>query len=227
MANLPLALLLLPLILSIFPPSTFHKLLSCIMRRQDSIGLRVSKRKRGFFAATSKQGNDGSSLSKSRRKLITVTEHYTDNDIEIIKQVYGHYQHHGTGNPLALRAPSSPKGFAVSNLANIIQDGHVGRLPSSDSTPKLKTERGASGSSFWTSRLRLAGSYGWTGLVLEENAKSNQPLPIQEVKYFLVESEEEINALQESLEQTHWSQVKERVITVSQLAEQARHETAN
>ena len=174
----------------------------------------------------SKQQNEGSSPSKSSRNLNTVTEHYTDDDIEIIKQVYGHYQHHGTGNPITSRAPSSPKGFAISNLVNIIQDGNVGNLYSTDSTPKLKTERGTSGSSFWTCRLRLAGKYGWTGLVLEENAQSDQPLPIQDIKYFLVESEEEINALKKSLEQTQWDQVKERVITVSQLAEQARRETA-
>lgn len=185
------------------------------MKREDSIGARVAQRKRGwnFFADT----------PRSRRKLNIQQEQYTDDDISVIKQVFGDYQHHGTGNPLNMRAPSTPSNQDVKTLAAIIQNGLVGQV-SSNSTPKLKTERGKSGS-FWVNRLRLAGSYGWTGLVLPKDCKTDNPLPIAKVKWFLVESLEEMELLKKILiESDKWEEVRERVITVAQLAELARCE---
>lgn len=206
------------------------------MQCEESIGSRVSQRKRGFGSFLNheqRQEQDTSSSSpppsarpKSRRRL-EVPQEYTSDDVFVIKETFGHYQHHGTGNPLAKRAPSSPPDFAVTNLAAIIQHGQVGKelsTRSTDSTtPQLTTERGKSNDgAFWMNRLRLAGSYGWTGLVLESDASSSNPLPIAEIKWFLVESEEERTLLQEKLTQEKWNQVQERVVTVSRLAEIAR-----
>lgn len=189
------------------------------MQRESSIGSRVSQRKRGFLQAHGSSPPAPTARPTSRRKL-TTTE-YTQDDIAVIKEKFGHYQHHGTGNPLNQRAPSAPRDMAVTNLANIILNGMVGSV-SSDSTPKLKTERGSKGS-FWTCRLRLAGSYGWTGLVLPSDAKSDNPFPVQNVKYFLVEGPEEVKKLEEKVcDSEKWHEVQGRVITVSQLAELAR-----
>jgi hypothetical protein len=194
------------------------------MERESSIGARVSSRKRGLFVLGGSDGNDDNNerpSPRSRRKLLQ--ENYTQDDVQVIKETFGHYQHHGTGNPLAKRAPSTPQDHAVTNLANIIQAGHVGKLAESNSIPQLKTERGnASDGSFWACRLRLAGSYGWTGLVLQENAKTSNPLPIEDVQYFLVESNDEMNVLRSKLSKAQWKQVQERVITVKQLADLAR-----
>jgi hypothetical protein len=199
------------------------------MERESSIGARVSSRKRGllFLGGGSDDKESATDSSpprpRSRRKLLQ-EQHYTDDDIQVIKKKFGHYQHHGTGNPLAKRAPSTPIEYAATNLANIIQAGHVGKaLSERSSTPQLKTERGnASDGSFWACRLRLAGSYGWTGLVIKENAKTDNPLPIEEVQYFLVESNDEMNVLKSKLSEQKWKQVQERVITVKQLADLAR-----
>jgi hypothetical protein len=192
--------------------SFFH-----IMYRENSIGSRVSQRKRGFLSHPPSV-EAPPSPPKSRRKLNT--KEYTDNDVSIIKETYGDYQHHGTGNPLNQRAPSAPREMALTNLAAIIQNGSVGQ-ESSNSTPQLKTERGNKGS-FWTCRLRHAGQYGWTGLVLPQNAKSDQPFPIEHVSYFLLESASQVAKLKSQVSDLKWNEVKERVITVSQLAELAK-----
>lgn len=189
------------------------------MKRESSIGSRVAQRKRGFGI---REEAPSPKRSKSRKTLI---QNYTEEDITLIKSKFGHYQHHGTGNPLAKRAPSTPPRFAITNLAAIIANGLVGQV-SSDSTPKLKTERGKDGS-FWTCRLRIAGSYGWTGLVLPSDTKTDNPLPINKVVWFLVESPQEKELLEKIVCETDtikWVEVKERVITVSQLAELARRD---
>jgi len=228
MLLLPVLLILCVILSTTCSPSIIDKLFNTLMKRESSIGSRVAQRKRGLFATSQQENNDSTAAataspppSRSRRRLNIQKEEYTDDDIAIIKQTLGHHQHHGTGNPLAMRAPSSPGGFAVANLAAIIQHGQVGQV-SSDSTPKLKTERGTSGASFWTCRLRLAGSYGWTGLVLPEHAKTDNPLSIQDVTYFLVESLNDVNTVQQNLSMKKWNDVKERVVTVAQLAELAR-----
>ena len=46
--------------------------------------------------------------------------------IDTIKSGLGRYKHHGTGNPLAIRSPSTPRTLAVDNLAAIIRSGHLG-----------------------------------------------------------------------------------------------------
>lgn len=203
------------------------------MERESNIDARVASRKRGLFSlggGSDDERNDNESNStaspppsqpRSRRKLLQ--ENYSQDDVEIIKEKFGNYQHHGTGNPIAKRAPSTPQEYAATNLANIIQAGHVGKLSESNSIPQLKTERGnASDGSFWACQLRLAGSYGWTGLVLKEYAKTTNPLPIEDVQYFLVESNDEMNILKSKLSGTKWKEVQERVITVKQLADLAR-----
>ena len=64
-------------------------------------------------------------------------------DIDTIKSKLGRYQHHGTGNPLAMLSPSTPKTLAADNLAAIIKSGHLGadRRDLSGSIPQLRTER--------------------------------------------------------------------------------------
>lgn len=194
------------------------------MKRQESIGARVSQRKRSLRPSLAPFRE--ARPNKSRRRLVQENE-YTNDDIEAIKKQFGHLQHHGTGNPLNQRAPSAVADLAISNLAAIISTGRLGQVPSersNDSLPQLATERGNSNEgSFWACRLRLAGSYGWTGLLLDENASTREPLPISEVKWFLVERDSDLTLLESKLDDSHWQQVKERVITVRQLAQLARN----
>ena len=114
--------------------------------------------------------------------------------INTIKSKLGRYQHHGTGNPLAMRSPSTPKTLAVDNLAAIIQSGHLGadRRDLSGSIPQLRTERGqVKSGAFWVNRVELAGHYGWTGLILQSNVDTSTSLPISKCIWFLVEDEEQ------------------------------------
>lgn len=150
-------------------------------------------------------------------------------DIATIQTKLGKHKHHGTGNPLAIRSPTTPKTMAVDNLAAIIQSGHLGqdRSDVSGSIPQLRTERGrASMGSFWVSSVELAGHYGWTGLILRPDVDSSGALPISEVLWFVLETDEERQRLQEMLlgEQgaetpNKWEEVRDRVVTLSQLAE--------
>jgi hypothetical protein len=159
-----------------------------------------------------RSGGSSSSSSGPRR----------DRDIAIIQDKLGQYQHHGTGNPLAVRSPATPRGLAVENLATIIREGVLGQPPTG-SSPELKTERGKLGS-FWTNKVRRAGGYGWTGLLLPENTDTSHPLPIELVAWFLVEDEQELDTLRRCLmedddAEDKWRSVQDRVITVSGLAE--------
>jgi hypothetical protein len=146
-------------------------------------------------------------------------------DILVIREKLGDYQHHGTGNPLSLRSPTTPKDQAVQNLDKIIKVGVLG-LPSTNSTPHLKTERGSSSGSFWTTRIRLAGSYGWTGIILPSDADFSKPFPVVEkASWFLLENENEQTQLELSLlseSKDRWNSVRDRVVTISQLAERLR-----
>ena len=199
------------------------------MDRNKSITSRVSQRKRESDFSPC---NVERPSSRQRLKVSTSSaeapqespQKVDSADIDIIKAKFGDYKHHGTGNPLALRAPSTPKDHAVTKLADIIKNGVVGQA-SSDSTPKLKTERGQDGS-FWTCRLKLAGSYGWTGLILPKDCKTDNPLPIESVKWFLVEKPADAELLEKTLcesDRAKWDGVRERVITVGRLADLARH----
>mmetsp|Transcript_40799 Transcript_40799/g.75507 ORF Transcript_40799/g.75507 Transcript_40799/m.75507 type:complete len:287 (-) Transcript_40799:238-1098(-) len=164
--------------------------------------------------------------------------------IAIIKSKLGQHKHHGTGNPLALRSPTTPKTMAVDNLAAIICSGHLGQDSSnlSGSIAQLKTERGtASEGSFWATAIELAGRYGWTGLILPPNTDTSEKLPISKVEWFLLETGEERERLEKLLrdpaEQEHteggndserrhtnalgckWDEVKDRVVVLKQLAD--------
>mmetsp|Transcript_24561 Transcript_24561/g.44440 ORF Transcript_24561/g.44440 Transcript_24561/m.44440 type:complete len:217 (-) Transcript_24561:568-1218(-) len=187
-------------------------------------------------------------ITRSRRKLMLLdTQAKRDEDILIIQGKLGDYQHHGTGNPLAVRSPETPEDYAVQNLAKIIRSGVLGQSSSSSSsgannnntttnnssTPGLKTKRGTSGS-FWTIRLSLAGQYGWTGLILVKDADSSKPLSVDEnILWFLVTNEEERKQLEQFVKNKssssdaqindRWEAVKSRVVTISQLADHARN----
>jgi hypothetical protein len=149
--------------------------------------------------------------------------------IDTIKSKLGRYKHHGTGNPLAMRSPSTPRTLAVDNLAAIIRSGHLGvdRSDLSGSIPKLRTERGnvASGA-FWVNRVELAGHYGWTGLILQPNVDTSTSLPISNVYLFLVTDDEERIDLETLLKEeegdrngkSRWNEVRDRVVTIEQLA---------
>lgn len=200
------------------------------MESDSSIASGVSQRKRGAFPSqdvtrpSNRRRLQGSTVPSTAPQTSPPRQN-TSEDIEIIKSKYGGYQHHGTGNPLARRAPSSRTHLAVRNLAQIIQDGVLGQVHSSNSIPSLKTERGSSNGSFWTCRLELAGSYGWTGLVLPQDCKTNTPLPMEQVTWFLVDTSQEMELLKTTVcesDKQKWEQVQERVITVSQLAKLAR-----
>jgi hypothetical protein len=156
-----------------------------------------------------------------------------EKDVEMIRTKLGDFKFHGTGNPLAMRSPTMPKTLAVDNLAAIIRSGHLGQEHNnSDSTPQLKTERGTNKEgSFWADRMRLAGKYGWTGLVLPPNADTSKRFPVSEVKWFLVETQEERNQLLSLLQQSSeeagknddasWveSSLIDRIVTISELAD--------
>ncbi len=78
--------------------------------------------------------------------------------------------------------------------------------------------------------MRLAGKYGWTGLVLPPNADTSKLFPVSEVKWFLVETHEErkqlISLLQQSSEEAgklgdaSWveSSLIDKIVTISELA---------
>eukprot|EP00978_Attheya_sp_CCMP212_P032593 scaffold128067_cov57-Attheya_sp.AAC.3 len=187
-------------------------------------------------------------ITRSRRKLMLLddTQAKRDEDILMIQEKLGNYQHHGTGNPLAVRSPETPTDYAVQNLAKIIRSGVLGQSSSSSgannnnntttnnsSTPGLKTKRGTSGS-FWTIRLSLAGQYGWTGLILVKGADSSKPLSVDDnILWFLVTNEEERKQLEQLVKNKssssdsqindRWEAVKSRVVTISQLADHARN----
>jgi len=155
--------------------------------------------------------------------------------IAIIQSKLAKHKHHGTGNPLAVRSPTTPKTLAIDNLAAIIQSGHLGqdRTDISGSIPQLRTERGRLNSgSFWVSSVDFAGHYGWTGLILPPDVDTSGALPISDVCWFVVETDEERGRLEtlllkgttgggesECADSTRWDEVKDRVVTLSQLAE--------
>ena len=145
--------------------------------------------------------------------------------IDTIKSKLGRYKHHGTGNPLAVRSPSTPRTLAVDNLAQIIRSGHLGldRSDLSGSVPKLRTERGnVNSGAFWVNSVELAGHYGWTGLILQPNVDTSTSLPISNVYLFLVEDDEERMHLESLLKDedggSRWNKVRDRVVTIEQLA---------
>ena len=148
--------------------------------------------------------------------------------IDTIKSKLGRYQHHGTGNPLAMRSPSTPKTLAVDNLAVIIQSGHLGadRRDLSGSIPQLRTERGqVKSGAFWVNSVGLAGHYGWTGLILQPNVDTSTSLPISKCIWFLVEDEKErtyletlVTGEQNDAGTYRWNEVRDRVVTIEQLA---------
>eukprot|EP00977_Amphora_coffeiformis_P015050 scaffold4341_cov161-Amphora_coffeaeformis.AAC.4 len=177
-------------------------------------------------AATTTEGRPA-----SRQKFLT-------DPVEIIKEKIGSHQHHGTGNPLAVRSPETPPDLAIQNLAEIIRNGTLGKATVSASSAEaaaeastnslstmaaFKTERGNTGS-FWTNKVRLAGGYGWTGLILQPNVDTSYPLPVVEnAVWFVVEHEDELTKLRTLvIEGNHlerWNAVKDRVVTLVQLAE--------
>jgi hypothetical protein len=226
---------------------------------EDSIGERVKQRKRrrwGMFGGWQHPQQENSKWRerkddgrptlleqerpRSRRRFEGPTEAIRNNnqsnlDVDIIRQKLGKHRHHGTGNPLALRSPRTPPDLAVRNLAAIIRNGSLGDLPKSDSTPTLKTRMGNTNDhSFWTNPVNKAGSYGWTGLIIPENADTSQAYPVEKVEWFLVENVEEYNRLQSILQDevvkdddrtnsnNTWETVKDRVVTIQQLAERLR-----
>lgn len=149
-------------------------------------------------------------------------------DIDTIKSKLGRYQHHGTGNPLAMRSPSTPKTLAADNLAAIIKSGHLGadRRDLSGSIPQLRTERGqVKSGAFWVNRVELAGHYGWTGLILQPDVDTSTSLPISRCIWFLVEDEAErtyletlVTGEQNDAGTSRWNEVRDRVVTIEQLA---------
>ena len=179
-----------------------------------SIALRVSRRKRKWRWG---QGREEGKSERQQRKH--------DADICMIREKLGDYQHHGTGNPLVARSPTTPKDHAVRNLAEIIKNGVLGQ-PASESTPQLKTQCGnSSNGSFWSTRVRLTGSYGWTGIILPDNADCSKPFPvIEKASWFLVKDQNELMLLESLLkvDEERWKCVKDRLVTISQLAEHSR-----
>jgi len=149
-------------------------------------------------------------------------------DIDTIKSKLGRYQHHGTGNPLAMRSPSTPKTLAADNLAAIIKSGHLGadRRDLSGSIIQLRTERGqVKSGAFWVNRVELAGHYGWTGLILQPDVDTSTSLPISRCIWFLVEDEAErtyletlVTGEQNDAGTNRWNEVRDRVVTIEQLA---------
>lgn len=190
-----------------------------------------------------RRGNDGEQVGQtatdegrasSRQKLLA-------EPVEIIKEKIGDYHHHGTGNPLVVRSPDTPPDTAIRNLAKIIRNGQLGATSSVPSAgdasvdgstnsivtvSQFKTERGNIGS-FWTNKVRLAGSYGWTGLILQPNVDTSMPLSVvEQAIWFLVENDDELSKLRALLLESNllerWNAVKDRVVTVAQLAEKLK-----
>jgi hypothetical protein len=214
-----------------------------------SIAERIKRRKRTWWQVRRRQTDEEGSTEgtptieqpRPRRRLginddwrpkdddsnlgpITCIQKQRNNDIELIKEKLGSYKHHGTGNPLLVRSPTTPEDFAVRNLAGVIKDGVVG-LPTTNSTPKLKTEVGQNGESFWTNRVSLAGSYGWTGLILPEDADSSKSFPLENSLWILVEDDGEYDNLKSLLLESDgdkWESIARKVATISQLADQLR-----
>ena len=113
----------------------------------------------------------------------------------------------------------------MDNLAAVIRSGHLGvdRSDLSGSIPKLRTERGnVNSGAFWLNSVALAGHYGWTGLILQSNVDTSTSLPISNVHLFLVEDDEERMHLETSLKEedggSRWNEVRDRVVTIEQLA---------
>ena len=166
------------------------------------------------------------SLSRSpRARTPPRIDRERQRQIDTIKSKLGRYKHHGTGNPLAVRSPSTPRTLAVDNLAQIIRSGHLGldRSDLSGSVPKLRTERGnVNSGAFWVNSVELAGHYGWTGLILQPNVDTSTSLPISNVYLFLVEDDEERMHLESLLKDedsgSRWNKVRDRVVTIEQLA---------
>jgi hypothetical protein len=219
------------------------------MEQRDIDPMRMAKKMEGKQKRRFEEKNeDGSTgmwrrITRSRRKILLLDQQAKrDEDILMIQGKLGDYQHHGTGNPLAVRSPNTPKDYAVQNLAQIILSGVLGQSSSSSgatttnhtsSTPRLLTERGSSGS-FWTIRLSLAGQYGWTGLILAKDADSSKPLSVDDnILWFVVTNEEERKQLDQIVNKSsssdaqssndRWEAVKSRVVTISQLADHARN----
>lgn len=128
-----------------------------------------------------------------------------------------------------------PEHYAIRKLADVINDGHLGQsresLHSSPTStgsnlsdvPTLRTQRGNSTGSFWASRLRLAGAYGWTGIILPDDADTSQPFPISDALLFLVETDVERQLLESLIDSERWQEVKDRVMTIRQLASRLSH----
>ena len=163
---------------------------------------------------------------ESKLERATCIQNQRNMDLELIKEKLGNYKHHGTGNPLLVRSPTTPKDLAVRNLAGVIKNGVIVGLPTTNSTPKLKTEVGKNGESFWTKRVCLAGSYGWTGLILPEDTDSSKPFPVEHALWILVQDSREYDNLKSLLlESDHgdkWETTMRKVVTISQLADQLR-----
>jgi hypothetical protein len=197
-------------------------------------------RKPGISAAAA--GAPAIERPRSRRRLLDTPRSEVNNyddgnrnitcvaaDVELIKEKLGVYKHHGTGNPLLVRSPTTPKDLAIRNLAGVIQTGVIG-LPTSNSTPTLKTEVGKNSESFWTNRVRLAGSYGWTGLILPEDADASKPFPVAQALWIVVQDDSEYDHLKALLldassgsnGNAKWESTRRKVVTISQLADQLR-----
>lgn len=125
-----------------------------------------------------------------------------------------------------------PEHYAIRKLADVISDGHLGQTRESlhsstgsnlSDVPTLRTQRGQSTGSFWASRLRLAGAYGWTGIILPHDTDTSQPFPITDALWFLVETEEERQVLESLINSERWQEVKDRVVTIRQLAGRLTH----
>ena len=193
----------------------------------------------GLRSSSARSGSSGSiRLQQQQRPRRRSRRQRSTSEIDVIRHYLGDCQHHGTGNPLAVRAPTMPQHYAVKKLADVINNGFIGQRPSQSSSTstlslnstnsttsgskqqmgfKLKTERGKLGS-FWTTRLRLAGSYGWTGIILPKDADTSQPYPIDSASYFLVENDEELQLLQSLIDPDIWPTIQSRVITTTKLA---------
>ena len=176
-------------------------------------------------------------------------------DVSTLRSQIGRHKFHGTGNPLRVRSPTTSSSLAVENLARIVKSGRVGRegKEQSGSVLAFKTERGNKGA-FWAESVEVAGKYGWTGVIMPPDAKTDQPFPVEMVVWFLVEDVAERDQLKKLLEtgtnrgegveipreqptgfdprvsevkcEECWEMVSDRVITVSQLADKLRGEGA-
>jgi hypothetical protein len=194
------------------------------------------ERQRQEIALPKPQAFGSGPRRRSRRQQST-------SEIDIIKHHLGDYQHHGTGNPLAARSPTMPRNYAVRKLADIINHGHIGQTISSSSTRSinstnsssssssfdnnklastLKTERGRLGS-FWTTRLRLAGSYGWTGIILPKDTYTSKPFPVENSVYFILDNDDELQLLKSLVDPIKWSKIESKAITTAKLANQLKN----